>query len=66
MPPLHGTPKSRGHGLLFKTRFWPAGRYTLFGKGLRATRASTLSPDLGSSSITALVSDLKIAIKAGF
>ena len=34
--------------------------YVLFGKGLRVTWASTLSPHLGSSSLTALFSGMKV------
>ena len=34
-----------------------------FGKGLRATRASTLSPDLGGSSLAALFSGKKMPLR---
>ena len=60
-----GLPKVGGRGYFLETSFWRAGRYYFFGKGRRATRASTLSPDLVSFNLAALFSGKKIPLRQG-
>ena len=58
-----GTAKVGGRGYFIETRFWREGRLFFFEKGLRATRASTLSPDSGGSSLAALFSGEKMTLR---
>ena len=58
-----GTAKVGGRGYFIETRFWREGRLFFFEKGLRATRASTLSPDSGSSSLPALFSGKEMPLR---
>ena len=60
-----GTAKVGGRGYFIETRFWREGRLFFFEKGLRATRASTLSPDLVSFNLAALFSGKKIPLRQG-
>ena len=54
-----GIAKSRGQRLFYWNPLLARRGRFFFGKGLRATSASTLSPDLGSSSLAALFSGKK-------
>ena len=51
--------KQGAEAIYLRSAFWRAGRDTFFGKGLRATRVPTLSPDLGISILAALISGRK-------
>ena len=63
MTVFDGSVKVGGRGYFIETRFGRAGKDILFGKGF--TRASTLSPDLGSSSLAALFSGKKMPLRQG-